>query len=108
VFYGILRLKWEGIAFMPILRTRVDRHGRIVIPAEIRRMLGVEAGDEVVLDAGPHDVRLSSHSAALTSLKQMVREAGAGKPYSTREFLEERRKGAADEGRIWQRRRKAK
>jgi AbrB family looped-hinge helix DNA binding protein len=50
---------------MSVHKTRVDRNGRIVIPAEVRRRLGVEPGDEVVLDAGPHEVRLSSHQAAL-------------------------------------------
>ena len=88
-----------------VLKTRVDQNGRIVIPAEVRRRLGVEPGDEVVLDVGPHDVRLSSHPAAVGALKQLVRE-GVRPPYSVAEFLRDRRRSAADEDRIARRRRK--
>jgi AbrB family looped-hinge helix DNA binding protein len=92
---------------MAVLRTRLDQNGRIVIPAEVRRRLGVGPGDEVVLDVGPDDVRLSSHTAALATLKRMVREA-AGKPYSVEKFLDARRGAAAEEDRIWKRRRKTR
>ena len=92
---------------MPVLRTRVDRNGRIVIPAEVRRRLGVEPGDEVVLDVGLHEVRLSSHQAAVAALKQAVRE-GAREPYSVRALLTDRRRAAKEEDRIWQRRRKGR
>jgi AbrB family looped-hinge helix DNA binding protein len=74
-----------------VLKTRVDQNGRIVIPAEVRRRLGVEPGDEVVLDVGPHDIRLSSHQAALGDLKRLVKE-GVRKPYSVQEFLADRRR----------------
>jgi antitoxin PrlF len=90
---------------MAVLKTRVDQNGRIVIPAEVRRRLGVEPGDEVVLDIGPHDVRLSSHRAALAALKRLVHE-GVRQPYSVDAFLKERHRAAAGEDRVWRRRRK--
>lgn len=90
---------------MAVLKTKLDQNGRIVIPAEVRRRLGVEPGDEVVLDIGPHDVRLSSHRAAIASLKQLVRE-GVRKPSSVKELLEARRESAVEEDGIWRRRRK--
>ena len=90
---------------MPVLKTRVDQNGRIVIPAEVRRRLGVEPGDEVVLDVGPHDVRLSSHSAALAALQHLVRE-GLRKPYSVAEHLKERHRAAGEEDRVWRRRKR--
>lgn len=90
---------------MPVLKTRLDRNGRIVIPAEVRRCLGVEPGDEVVLDVGPHEVRLSSHQAALAALKHAVRE-GISQPYSVQQFLKDRRRTAKQEERTSQRRRK--
>jgi AbrB family looped-hinge helix DNA binding protein len=92
---------------MSVHKTRVDRNGRIVIPAEVRRRLGVEPGDEVVLDVGPHEVRLSSHQAALAALKQTVQE-GIRKPYSVQEFLKERRRAAKEEERVWDQRRKGR
>ena len=90
---------------MAVLKTKLDQNGRIVIPAEVRRRLGVEPGDEVVLDIGPHDIRLSSHRAALSALKQLVRE-GVRKPYSVQKLLAARREAAVEEDRIWRRRRK--
>lgn len=92
---------------MPILRTRVDRSGRIVIPAEVRRRLGVGPGDEVVLDVGPDDVQLSSHSDALAMLKRMVREATASKRHPVEGFLAEQRGTSAGEDLIWLRRRRS-
>jgi AbrB family looped-hinge helix DNA binding protein len=88
-----------------VLKTRVDQNGRIVIPAEVRRRLGVEPGDEVVLDVGPNEIRLSSHHAAVGSLKRLVRE-GVRKPYSVEEFLKDRRRAAAEEDRIVRRRKR--
>jgi len=91
---------------MALLKTRIDQNGRIVIPAEVRRHLGVAPGDEVVLDVGRDDVRISSHAAALGALKRMVREGTGRKGYSVKEFLRERQADAEQEGRIWKRRRK--
>ncbi len=93
---------------MPIHRIRLDQNGRIVIPAAIRDQLGVKPGDDVVLDASPHDVRLTSHSAALKELKQLVREGTGKHPYSVEEFLKNRRAEADLQERIWQRRRKSR
>jgi AbrB family looped-hinge helix DNA binding protein len=90
---------------MAVLKTRVDQNGRIVIPAEVRKRLGVEPGDDVVLDVGLHDVRLSSHGAALAALKHLVQE-GIRAPYSVDAFLKGRRRGAAEEDGVWRRRRK--
>ena len=90
---------------MTVLKTRLDQNGRIVIPAEVRRRLGVEPGDDVVLDVGPHDVRLSSHGAALAALQHLVRE-GLSKPYSVAELLKARRQAAGEEERVWRRRKR--
>ncbi|HYU32246.1 MAG TPA: AbrB/MazE/SpoVT family DNA-binding domain-containing protein [Thermoanaerobaculia bacterium] len=48
------------------MTTTLDEEGRLVLPAEIRRSLGIEAGDQVVLeldDEGIH-VLLSPEEAA--------------------------------------------
>ena len=93
---------------MAIHRTRLDRNGRIVIPAAVREQLGVKPGDELVLDVGPHDVRLTSHSAALTELKRLVREGTGKHPYTVEEFLKDRRAEADLEEHVWHRRRKSR
>lgn len=91
---------------MTIHRTRLDRNGRIVIPAVVREQLGVKPGDELVLDVGAHEVRLTSHSAALAELKRLVREGTGKHPYSVEDFLKDRRAEAELEERTWRRRRK--
>ena len=91
-----------------VYRTRLDQNGRIVVPAAVRELLGVAPGDNVVLDVSANGVTLSSHKAALSELKRMVREATRKHPYSLEQFLRERRAEAAEEERIWQRRRKTR
>jgi AbrB family looped-hinge helix DNA binding protein len=91
---------------MPLLTTRVDQNGRIVLPAEVRRRLGVGPGDQVVLDVGERDVRLSSHWTALESLRQMVRERPRDASYSVDGFIVQRRAERAKGARIRQRRAK--
>ena len=90
---------------MAVHRIRVDENGRVVIPDEVRKRLGVEPGEDVVLDVGPHDVMLSSHPATLAALKQLV-HGGVRPPYSVAAFLKGRRRAAAEETGIWRRRRK--
>ena len=93
---------------MTVYRTRLDQNGRIVVPAKVREQLGVSPGDDLVLDVTPHEVTLTSHKAALEKLKGMVREATRKNPYSIEQFLKERRAEAAEEERIWQRRRQGR
>ena len=93
---------------MAVYRTRLDQNGRIVVPAAVRELLGVAPGDNVVLDVSAHGVTLTSHKAALSDLKRMVREATRKHPYSVEQFLRDRRAEAEQEERIWQRRRKTR
>jgi AbrB family looped-hinge helix DNA binding protein len=91
---------------MTVYRTRLDQNGRIVVPAAVRERLGVEPGDNLVLDVTSEEIILTSHNAALKKLKGLVREAARTHPYSVEQFLKERRAEADLEERIWQRRRK--
>jgi AbrB family looped-hinge helix DNA binding protein len=49
-------------------RTQVSKSGRIVVPAKLRRALGIQAGDEILL-------RLEDSSIRLLPLRQAVRMA---------------------------------
>lgn len=66
---------------------KVIAGGKIVIPAELRRELGIKDGDSVVIDRLDEGVRLRREDtdAALRD----IRKAFAG--YSVDQFLEERR-----------------
>ena len=89
---------------MPAHRTRVDRNGRIVLPAAVRRQLGVKTGDEIVLTVSEHEVRLTTHRAALGRLQRLVREQIAPGSLSVEQFLKEKRVEAEREERAWQKR----
>jgi AbrB family looped-hinge helix DNA binding protein len=41
-------------------RMRVNENGRIVIPANFRKALGIEPGDEVVLSIEDDELRIST------------------------------------------------
>ena len=75
--------------------TTVDRHGRIVIPAEFRRALGLHEGDElsVTLEAGT--LKLMTRAAAVTRAQDMVAARTRGERSLVQELLAERRAESA-------------
>ncbi len=78
-------------------RTRVGAGGRIVIPKEMRRALGVKEGDTVVLecdDAGLH-VRSVRHAVKL--LQQTVAKYVKDDRSLSAELIAERRREAERE-----------
>ena len=53
--------------------TTVDANGRIVLPAPVRRQLGLAPGDEVVLRLDAGGVRVTSRAAAIREAQAVVR-----------------------------------
>ena len=49
---------------MPHYKLRVDGQGRMVLPAALRKELGVERGGQLTLDVARDEVRLSSARVA--------------------------------------------
>lgn len=80
------------------LRTTVDRNGRIVLPAEARRALGVAAGDVLLVEIADGVVRLRTYADAASAARERVRAALKGKASSglADELIAERRSG-----RLW-------
>lgn len=66
---------------------KVIAGGKIVIPADLRRELGIKDGDSVVMERGPDGINLRREDpdAALSSLRE------AFKGYSVDQFLRDRR-----------------
>ena len=60
---------------MARLRTRVDQNGRIDLPAEARRSLGVKAGDTVIVEIEEHTVRLRTFGQNLRAARAAYRKA---------------------------------
>jgi AbrB family looped-hinge helix DNA binding protein len=59
---------------MSAARSKVTEGGRVVIPAALRRQLGLEPGTEVVLDIADGALRVRSVRHALESARSVVRE----------------------------------
>jgi AbrB family looped-hinge helix DNA binding protein len=53
--------------------TKVDPNGRIVLPAPVRRQLGVGPGDDVVLRLEHGGVRVTSRATAIREAQALVR-----------------------------------
>ena len=52
---------------------RVSRRGQVVIPIEVRRQLGIRAGDTVVFVSGDHEAIVMKPGRYAESLKGMAK-----------------------------------
>ncbi|HSE38249.1 MAG TPA: AbrB/MazE/SpoVT family DNA-binding domain-containing protein [Blastocatellia bacterium] len=59
---------------MSTVSTRLTKGGRIVIPAEFRRELGLETGDEVILLLIDGEVRIRTRREAIKQAQAIVRK----------------------------------
>jgi len=58
---------------MSVHRARIAEGGRLVIPAELRRKLGLNPGDSVVIDIADGELRVRSLHAAVQRAQALVR-----------------------------------
>ncbi len=77
--------------------TKVDRHGRIVIPAEYRRALGLREGDPVTVQLDDGELRVLTRAQAIRRAQEILAPYLAGKPSPVDELIAERRAEAARE-----------
>ncbi len=79
------------------LTTRLDRNGRIVLPAAARKALGIEAGDELVVEIRKGSVRLRTFEDTVADARAILRDGG-GRPLKdlSSELLALRKKGLWD------------
>lgn len=86
---------------MKEIRTVVGKGGRINLPAEQRRILGLSEGDEVVVGVDSDSIRIQTRDAAIDRAQRMVRERlGEGRMLSE-ELIAERREEALSEWAEW-------
>ncbi len=76
---------------------KVDRHGRVVIPAAFRRALGLHEGDEVTMQLEDGQVRILTRTEAIRRAQELVAARVAGQRSLVDELIEERRAEAAGE-----------
>ena len=80
---------------MDWIRTTVGEGGRIVIPAEFRKALGLKAGDVVMLGLADDELRLVSLRDAIRRTQEMVRRSNPEGRSLVDELIAERRREAA-------------
>ena len=79
------------------VKTRVTQGGRIVIPAEMRKQLGIEIGEDVNLSIADGSVRISSRTESLQRLRRLARSVPNHGGSIVDELIADRRKEADNE-----------
>jgi AbrB family looped-hinge helix DNA binding protein len=72
-------------------RVRIAEGGRIVIPAEVRQALGLQIGDEVLLQLHDGEIRLITLREALRHAQDLVRQTIPASSSLADELIAERR-----------------
>ena len=79
---------------MATFRSKVTEGGRVVIPAEIRRQLGLQPGSEVVLSIANGELRIRSVQQAIEKAQELVRRHLGDGPSLADELIGERHEAA--------------
>ena len=82
---------------MNAIRVKVGPKGRVVVPAPIRRELGIEEGTELMARVEGDGIVLEPRAAALRRLRALVREAVPEGVSLVDELIAERREEARRE-----------
>ena len=82
---------------MSDVATKIAAGGRIVIPADFRREMGADIGDEVILRLVDGEIHILTRAQAIRKAQGLVRNAIPAGRSLVKELLEERRKEAKRE-----------
>jgi AbrB family looped-hinge helix DNA binding protein len=82
---------------MNTVSTKIADGGRVVIPAEYRRALGLEIGDEVILRVEDGELRIMTRAEGVKRAQQNVRKYVKGKRSLVDELIADRRVEAESE-----------
>ena len=78
-------------------RVRMTDDGQLVIPADVRRQLGLATGDEVILDVTDGALRIRSVQRAIASTQSLVRQYVAPEKSLAAELIDDRRRSAEND-----------
>lgn len=76
---------------MQDIKTKLGHSGRIVIPTEYRRRLGLEAGDEIIMHLDEEGLHLYTSAQAIARAQTLVRRYVPEGRNLSRELISERR-----------------
>jgi antitoxin PrlF len=78
-------------------RMRVNQNGRVVIPASFRKRLGIQVGDEVVLQIEDDGLRITTLKRNIERAQRLVRKHVKLGTSLVDELIAERREAARHE-----------
>ncbi len=80
------------------LRLRVDGAGRVLLPANVRRIMGIEPdGGEVMVDLCDGELRLITPVMAVKNAQKLVQDLIPGEDSLADQLIEDRKREAASE-----------
>lgn len=82
---------------MQIIKTRVTQGGRIVIPAEMRKQLGIEIGENVNLELESDSLKITTGQAALRRIQNSLKNRVPEGVSLVDELIAQRRREAENE-----------
>jgi AbrB family looped-hinge helix DNA binding protein len=87
----------KSIALPTEVRLKVNENGRLVIPAEFRRALGIRAGDEIILIWKEDEIRITTMKKRIERAQRHVRQYVKPGVSLVDELIAERREAAKRE-----------
>jgi len=82
---------------MTTARVKVSETGRLSLPVEVRRELGIEKGGTLLLETTDGEIRLTTLKERVRCVQALARELLAGQQVASGEIIAERRREAARE-----------
>ena len=82
---------------MAVIRTKLGKGGRVVIPAEYRKRLGIEPGDEIIVTFKDGEIKITTVREAVRRAQAIVRRFVPEGRMLSDELIRERREEAARE-----------
>lgn len=80
-----------------LVTTKVTQGGRIVIPAEMRKQLGIEIGEDVNLTLEDDSLKISTCKSALQRIRKSVEKARSEEFSIVDELIADRRRESENE-----------
>ena len=83
--------------FVPPTRSKLDSQGRLVIPAELRKQLGMKPGEPLTLSVRDGVLRVLTIKQGIRLAQEIAAKYVQGRTGLVDEFIAERRREAARE-----------